>query len=330
MIARKEDIGRPRVVDLFAGAGLLSHAFAQEGFDVVFAVEQNAVACRTYEANLGSHVKCADVTEVQPPRGMCDVLVGGPPCQGFSTLGKRDASDPRNALSFEMVKWAEQLTPKTVVIENVAAFLGAPVWADVAERLEAMGYTVKALTLNAHDFGAPQLRSRSFTIASLHPVGPPVPVVEPVATVREAWAGLPETPDGENHHYSPSPSDLALSRMRVIPPGGDKRDVMERAPELAAPSWWGVRSAVTDVWGRMEWDRPCNTLRTALLNPSKGRYLHPEQNRVISLREAARLHSIPDEWTFVGTPYQIARQIGNSVPPALGRAVARTVLASLV
>ena len=77
--------------------------------------------------------------------------------------------------------------------------------------------------------------------------------------------------------------------------------------------------------GRLVWDEPANTLRTALLNPSKGRYVHPEQNRVITLREAARLHSIPDDWTFVGTPYQVARQIGNSVPPKLGRAVARAI-----
>jgi DNA (cytosine-5)-methyltransferase 1 len=113
--------------------------------------------------------------------------------------------------------------------------------------------------------------------------------------------------------------------MRVIRPGGDKRDVMRYAPELTPPSWWRLRCQVTDAWGRMEWDRPSNTIRTALQNPSKGRYIHPEQHRVISLREAARLHTIPDGWRFAGSPKQVARQIGNSVPPSLGRAVARAV-----
>ena len=120
-----------------------------------------------------------------------------------------------------------------------------------------------------------------------------------------------------------------MARMRVIPPGGDKRDVMRAAPELAPPSWWKIRGEATDVWGRMLWDEPCNTLRTALLNASKGRYIHPEQDRVITLREAARLHSVRDDWRFAGTPYQVARQIGNGVPPALGRVVARAVMGCL-
>lgn len=104
---------------------------------------------------------------------------------------------------------------------------------------------------------------------------------------------------------------------------------MRSAPSLAPSSWWRVRCQATDVWGRMLWDEPANTLRTALQNPSKGRYIHPERHRVISLREAARLHSVPDSWTFVGTHYQVARQIGNGVPWQLGRAVARAVRRSL-
>ena len=145
-------------------------------------------------------------------------------------------------------------------------------------------------------------------------------------TVREAWSGLPDRPDGLNWHVARSPSALALARMKVIPPGGDKRDVLRKAPKLAPRSWWKIGGEATDVWGRMFWDKPCNTLRTALLNASKGRYIHPEQNRVITLREAARLQSVPDWWEFEGTPYQVARQIGNGVPLVLGRLVARAVM----
>jgi DNA (cytosine-5)-methyltransferase 1 len=319
----------PTVLDLFAGAGLFSHAFATEGFTLVRAIEKDKVAAATYALNLGEHVECGDILD-REPEGRCDVIIAGPPCQGFSTLGKRNAADPRNRLSLEVVRWARAVHPKVVVIENVSAFVDSPVWQQVVNEFKRMGYAVQAFVVDAYEMGVPQIRTRSFTVASV--AGMPVirrAVNDGPATVREAWRGLPATPDGRNHHYAPRPSSLALARMRVIPPGGDKRDVMRRAPELAAPSWWKVSCEVTDAWGRMDWDEPSNTLRTALQNASKGRYIHPKQNRVISLREAARLHTIPDGWTFAGTPTQIARQIGNSVPPALGRAVARAVHALL-
>jgi DNA (cytosine-5)-methyltransferase 1 len=292
-------------------------------------VELDPVAAATYARNLGKHVFVGDIRRTVP-HGRCDVLVAGPPCQGFSTLGKRDPRDPRNALALEVYRWAQVLRPSIVVIENVAAFLDSEAWRAVRRRFERAGYEVWAGTFDALEFGTPQLRKRSFTFASR--VG--IPVVrrenrKGPATVREAWEGLSTTPDGRNHHTAPAPSGLALARMRAIPPGGDKRDVMRRLPRLAPKSWWSLKCQATDVWGRMEWDRPSNTLRTALQNASKGRYIHPEQHRVISLREAARLQAIPDGWQFEGLPYPIARQIGNSVPPTMGRAVARSVREAL-
>jgi DNA (cytosine-5)-methyltransferase 1 len=181
--------------------------------------------------------------------------------------------------------------------------------------------------LDATHFGVAQRRTRSFTIASR--VG--LPQVQPTRaggprTVRQAWGGLSARPDGRNNHAAPVPSALALARIRCIPSGGDKRDILRRRPSLAPPSWWRTRSDATDVWGRMEWDEPSNTLRTCLYNPSKGRYIHPEQHRVISMREAARLQSVPDSFRFVGLHTQVSRQIGNGVPPLLGRAVARAVM----
>jgi len=320
---------RPTVVDLFAGAGLFSYAFQQAGFRVTRAVEIDKVAAETYAMNVGNHVEVGDVKRAIP-YGRCDVLIAGPPCQGFSTLGSRRPDDVRNYLSLEVVRWAKAMRPKVVVIENVAPFLQSPMWKRLAERLRRVGFEVKAYEFNAVEYGVPQIRLRSFTVAcaggaSLRSRRPPVFR----HTVRDAWIGLRTTPDGRNHHYSPEPSSVALARMRVIPPGGDKRDVMTAAPQLTPPSWWRLSCQVTDAWGRMEWDSPCNTLRTAFQNASKGRYIHPEQDRVISLREAARLHSVPDDWIFAGLPTQIARQIGNSVPPALGRVVAAATLSLL-
>ncbi len=315
----------PMVIDLFAGAGLFSNAFAKEGFEIILAVEIDPIAARTYAYNVGNHIENIDINH-KKPCGNCDVLIAGPPCQGFSTLGKRVPNDPRNNLSLYVLRWARATNPAVVVIENVEAFLKAPIWVKLFRSLRKMGYDVTGQVLNSYDFGVPQNRRRSFTIASK--IGMPRLYAiksDPVQTVRKALEGLPHKPDGRNHHYAPRPSQLALARMKVIGKGGDKRDIMRKSPELAVSSWWCLGEQATDVWGRMEWDKPCNTLRTCFQNPSKGRYIHPTQNRVISLREAARLHSIDDRWSFFSSPYQIARQIGNSVPPNLGKAIARAV-----
>jgi len=319
----------PVVVDLFAGAGLFSYAFQKAGFQIAQAIEIDKIAAQTYAQNIGSHIQVVDICRIHP-EGKCDVIIAGPPCQGFSTLGKRQPNDPRNNLSYEVAKWASILHPRIVVIENVVSFLKSEEWCRLKRKFNKIGYQVTSFALDAKDFGVAQRRTRSFTLAYLPDIKVRQPAANsPLVTVREAWDGLSIHPNGKNHHYAPSPSEIALKRMLTIPPGGDKRDVMRTAPDLAAPSWWNVATEVTDVWGRMNWNQPCNTLRTSLQNPSKGRYIHPEQHRVISLREAARLHSIPDSWSFHGTPTQIARQIGNSVPPLLGSAVAQMVFEAI-
>jgi len=316
---------RFKAIDLFAGAGLFSHAFKEAGFDVCLAVEKDKYAAETYKMNLGDEIIIDDILKVSP-HGKCDVLFGGPPCQGFSTLGKRDINDPRNKLSFVMLEWAKILSPKIVVIENVSSFLETSIWRELTEELKKLGYATKAFELNAYDYGVPQNRYRSITIASK--IGLPckfTPVIKGYKSVKEAWCGLPSVPNGENWHYAPIPTALALGRMKAVPAGGNKRHILHNATTLALPSWQKNRNALTDIWGRMVWSSPCNTLRTCLQNPSKGRYIHPEQNRVISLREAARLHTIPDKWKFAGSPTQVAKQIGNSVPPGLGMAIAKEI-----
>jgi len=319
----------PRVVELFAGAGLLSYAFRRQGFDISMAVETDPRAAATYKCNLGDHLVLADVREIAPS-GSCEVLVGGPPCQGFSTLGKRRPGDLRNSLALEFVRWASALRPQVVIIENVEPFVRTDVWKQLAGGLERLGFVVRAECLNTVDFGAAQRRLRSFTIGSL--VGDlSIRRLSEFrdGTVRDAWQGLSSRPDGKNWHYAPEPSSIARKRMSRIPPGGSKKDLMDAEPDLCPPSWWRSRVELTDVWGRLRWDEPSNTVRTCCNNASKGRYIHPDQNRVISLREAARLQSIPDEFQFLGYPVDVARQIGNGVPPALGCAVAAGVADAL-
>ena len=318
-------VSRPLVVDLFAGAGLFSHVFVEEGFEVVQAVENDPFAAESYRANLGDVVDAVDIADATPAE-RCDVLIGGPPCQGFSTLGKRDPGDARNQLGLELLRWVDATDPRVVLVENVAAFLGSWVFRTLAEQLRQRGYDVRAEVLDARDFGVPQRRKRAF-VTGVRDSRPPVarPLDAGYANPKEAWRGLSARPDGRNLHVAPRPGSLALRRMRVLPYGGDKRDIIRLAPELAAPSWFRCRAAATDVWGRMRWEVPANTLRTCFQNASTGRYIHPEQHRVITVREGARLQTIPDSWTFAGPRTRIVRQIGNAVPPLLGRALAREI-----
>lgn len=313
-----------RVAELFSGAGLMGGGFKAAGFRSVFAAELDGRAVETYNQNIEPVAEEWDVSTIK--NGLeYEVLVAGPPCQGFSTLGRRDPKDVRNALSLKVFEWAEQHRPLVVVVENVPQFLNSDYWLDLKERFEGIGYECVSWVLNAADYGVAQNRKRSFTIFSL--VGLP-DMPQPLnmkVTVREAFKGLPEDANGENFHISPEPTELAMARMKHIPENGDKRDVMRSAPELCPPSWIKMGAQAVDVWGRMDYEKPANTIRCSFQSASKGRYLHPTKNRVISLREGARIQGIPDDWSFVGDRTSIARQIGNGVPVPLAEAVAQSI-----
>jgi Site-specific DNA methylase len=325
---RRGPVSGPVTCDLYAGAGIFSSAFAAEGFRLAQAVELDVTAAETYASQVDEHIEVADV-RASRPKGRCDVLIAGPPCQGFSTLGHMAEDDPRNTLSLEVVRWARKARPRIVVVENVAAFAGSKHHTELLRAFEAAGYVTKTSILDALAFGVAQRRARSFTFASIGRLPEVLTLKSAAVTVEDAIGDLPAKANGENYHYAPIPGPLALARMCLIPEGGDKRDVMRLDPGLVPRSWRAMGVEVTDAWGRLRWDQPSNTLRTGFNNASKGRYIHPGENRVISLREAARLHSIPDWYQFAGWPGDVARQIGNSVPYLLGRAIARAVMAAL-
>lgn len=316
-----------RFVDLFSGAGLFSGGFVQQGFSPILAVDLSSDAIASYHRNIAPVGRCGSVSDLERlPE--CEVLIAGPPCQGFSTLGRRDPLDERNALAFEVVRLAATNPPDVVVIENVPPFLRSGAWSQIRDGLIALGYEVVPWELDASDYGTPQYRRRSFTIASrvgIPEIPKPVGATVPARTVLSR----PVDPDDALHRW-PAPTPLAEGRMRIIPTGGDKRDLMRAAPDLCPPSWRQVGCQATDVWGRIDPAKPANTLRCAFQNPSKGRYIHPTANRVISLREGARLQGVPDAWHFVGRNYPVARQIGNGVPVPLAKAVAGSIRQLLV
>ena len=316
-----------RTVDLFAGAGLMTEGFRRAGFRCVFAAEADHRAVASFNQNLETVAEVWDVRQVR--KGIeAEVIVAGPPCQGFSTLGKRDTNDERNKLSLEVLKWIREVNPAVVVVENVPQFLLSSYWARLRRSARRLGYLSTTWVVNAADFGAPQNRVRAFAILSkIGLPARPVPTHSNAVTVRQAFAGLSEETCDELQHIAPVPTGIAKERIRLIPPKGDKRDLMRIAPELCPQSWFKLGQQATDVWGRIDPDRPANTLRCSFQNASKGRYLHPWMNRVISLREGARIQGVPDGWIFHGDRSSIARQIGNGVPVPLAQAVARSIQA---
>jgi DNA (cytosine-5)-methyltransferase 1 len=321
------------VIDLFCGAGGMTLGFVAAGFDPVFAVEIDAAAAATARANFGCHVVEAPIESIEDYPG-ADVIIGGPPCQGFSQLGKRLPDDPRNQLWRYYMKAVDLVRPAVFVIENVPQLLTSQEYTEIRREAQGLGYEIDGRVLNAADYGVPQTRKRAIVVGSR--LGSPrfpaqthwdpekgVPFNgSPWRTVRDAIGALPLVPDGSNLHIGRNPTVRSLLRYAAIPEGGNRWDM---PLELQPGCWIRKTKGGTDLMGRLWWDRPAFTIRTEFFKPEKGRYLHPEAQRPITHREAARLQSFPDDFRFVGSKIQIAKQIGNAVPSLLASAVASTV-----
>ena len=337
-------------VDLFAGCGGLAYGFLQEGFGSVGAVELDPNAAATYRLNIDSAIHVRDIAEVNRSSvwPAASVVIGGPPCQGFSQLGSRDPDDPRNRLWEEYVKVLDQTGADVFVMENVPALFKSPQFAQLIRAVtsDSRGYLVSYGVLNAADYGVPQNRRRAIVIGSRvsrpdlpEPThGPLGSGRKPYVTVAQALANLPATPDGKNWHRGrPGIQPSSLVRYAAVPQNGGNRFEMQATLEarglghLVPRCWRDKTSGTTDVFGRLWWDRPSSTVRTEFFKPEKGRYLHPEEHRPVTPREAARLQSFPDSFAFPEeqSTVSVARQIGNAVPVDLGRALARHVRAHL-
>ena len=345
-------------MDLFAGCGGLTEGFQQAGFQPLFAVEANQHAAATYRANFGDHVKAAPIQDILSsdfPKAAA--LVGGPPCQGFSGLGRQDPSDPRNQLWKEFERAVLAVEPYVFVLENVPQFLKSSQFRLLQQSattgpLKEYGLTVGLV--NAADYGVAQRRIRAIVIGSR--VGP-AELPLPTHQGPDKWIGLaevlkdipfdagpsslPDRTDSERipgpfkaHeiHIGRNPQAQSIERYNHVPPGGNRFDLPDR---LKPPCWLNKPTGTTDVMGRLEWDKPALTIRTEFFKPEKGRSLHPEWdasrpehrvNRPITHWEAARIQSFPDDFAWCGTKLEIARQIGNAVPPTLAEALAKSLL----
>lgn len=334
-------------------------------FEAVWANDANKYAAATYNANFGPHCVIGDIVDLLNDPTItipqADIVIGGPPCQGFSLLNKNRDTDPRKQLWRPFLEVVQRSGAQVFVMENVPQLLGSEEHKEIVAVAEELGFKLTWAKLCAADYGVPQVRWRAFIVgcrtADPSLVFPPkqthynpangfaltlfdVPNrrgvhLEPWRTVRDAIGDLEPVVGTEirdilpplDLHFGRNPTPLSIKRYRAIPDEGMNRfDLQRRAVELTPECWIRKTSGGTDLFGRLWWDRPAFTIRTEFFKPEKGRYLHPTQHRPITHREAARLQSFPDDFHFCGSKIEIAKQIGNAVPPLLGAQVAECVL----
>jgi DNA (cytosine-5)-methyltransferase 1 len=326
-------------MDLFAGCGGMTRGFVDaHSYKPVFAVESDADAAATYRANFGAHIVTEVIENVKAfPRA--EVVIGGPPCQGFSALNMRGVGLERRGLWREYLRALNEAEPEAFVMENVPQLLRSAEYRAFVKAAERLGFAVDGRVLNAADYGVPQTRRRAFVIGVVEGEPPwpnqthcaPDKVEDgllPWRTFREAVKGLSLEPDGRSWHRPRNPRPKSMDRYRTIPKEGEGRfDLAARRPDITPPCWLRKKTGSTDVFGRLWWDRPAFTIRTEFYKPEKGRYLHPSEHRPITVREAARCMTFPDDFAFPEDQpmTSIALQIGNAVAPLLAQQVATTL-----
>lgn len=317
-------------VDLFSGAGGTSLGLQQAGFRVVAAVEKNPLAVESYRMNFHDvTVFERDIQTVRPAElmrlasmkpGDLSLLAACPPCQGFSSIrtlnGSRQVEDYRNGLLKRVIAFVRVLRPLTVMIENVPGLEPETTFAHFVSTLKLLGFYSRHMVADASRYGVPQRRRRLLLLSSR--LGRP-PLEHPDSnhrTVRDTLRGLPKPGKSGDplHDHGESRTDRVAALIRRIPmDGGSRSDLGEENQLLCHTKTDGFR----DIYGRMAWDRVAPTITCGCISPSKGRFLHPEQHRAITLREAALLQSFPKTFkiSLKRGKHAAAEMIGNALPP---------------
>jgi len=340
------------VIDLFSGCGGSALGFQQAGFIIKVAVDVNQNASESFKLNFpDAEVIASDISYVTGSdllkaagitNGKDVVIIACPPCQGFSTARRKSEgiSDPRNTLIYEFLRLLEEIKPYAFVMENVpglAKGIGKPIFLNILQRLRELGYYTVHGIVDTADYGVPQRRKRLVLLGTNDPkirlTFPKQTNQDPNFigryldswnTVRGTIADLPSIRAGEKSendklHVSSNLAEINLKRMANTPHDGGGR--LSWPEELILECHKKV-NGYKDIYGRMKWDYPSPTITGGCVMISKGRFGHPEQDRAISLREAARLQTFPDSYIFAGNVGQIASQLGNAVPPLLAKRIA--------
>lgn len=337
---RPREVSRPEVVDLFCGVGALSHGLKLAGCEIVAGYDVDRRCKFAFEENNGGQFYTRDVSKLLASEiadhftgDAPSVLAGCAPCQPFSTYKHRYAEDPQWSLVNKFAELAAEVLPDYVTMENVPSLLkykDGAVFGQFCATLEAVGYDVRHMIARCERFGVPQRRRRLVVLAARGRRLSPLPEGgNGYTSVREAIAGLPPIAAGETSahdplHVSSSLSEINLRRIRHSKPGGTWRDWPEtlRADCHKRPTG----QTYPGVYARMDWDKPAPTMTTQCYGYGNGRFGHPDQDRAISLREAAILQSFPAKYKFLPpgenvSMKEVGRWIGNAVPVGLAQAI---------
>lgn len=348
-------------VDLFAGAGGMCLGLERAGINVVLANEIEKQFSETHKANFpGCRMVTADIKDMDFKKEVSemglervDLVAGGPPCQGFSTVGKKDRDDPRNSLFEQFLRCVDELDPNYIIFENVSGFkrlYSGEAYKRTVEGMRSRGFSCISSVLNAAHYGTPQTRERTIIIGwkeGLGPVEMPAatygPGKNPFITLWEAISDLPDLKaGGSSSEYKTPPQNEYQRLMRSgdpvlkdhscsnygekmklviskVPPGGSIVDV----PEELRPKGY-----FNNTYARLLPDRPGGTITRNFGTPSSSRCIHPFQDRALSTREGARIQGFPDSFTFKGGKGSKNLQIGNAVPPFLAEAIGRELMRS--
>ena len=327
-------MSKPTAIDLFAGCGGLTCGLKLAGFKVVGAVEMAKLPAATYrenhpkvsmkEADIRAIDAAAWMKELGLKAGELDLLAGCPPCQGFSTLrtnnGARSNRDRRNNLVREMVRIVEVFQPKALLMENVPGLKSKGVFTEFIGELNALGYITQEEIHDVVRYGVPQRRKRLVLAAGRGFKVPFARKVEGMKTVRETISSLaPAGSSGDHWHDRPEHrTPLMKERIAATPKDGGSRASWPKNLWLECHQ---NTDGFKDVYGRMKWNAPSPTITGGCFNPSRGRFLHPEEDRCITLREAALLQTFPSDYRFSrGVSKQhVALMIGNAIPPEFVR-----------
>ena len=321
-------------IDLFSGSGGFSLGFDQAGFENVFSVEYDHEICNTYRHNFPNHhlIEC-DITKLEDETILeivggrsVDVVIGGPPCQGFSmagNIGRKFADDPRNLLFKEFVRVVGLVRPKCFVMENVARLytrIKGQTREEIKQHFESLGYVVKADIVCAADYGVPQYRNRVLFIGKLtddfmYQVRFPTKSKECAPTIKDAIDKYPPLQSGESsdipNHEAMIHTPQMLEKMSFVKDGGNRDDI----PESIRPQKGDIRKYI----------RYDSTKPSICITGDMRKVFHYSQNRALTVRELAAIQSYPDSFIFLGNKIKQQQMVGNSVPPLLAKAIAEAV-----
>lgn len=343
--------GEIDVLDFFSGCGGMSLGFAAISqktnlFNIIGGVDISEFALKSFEKNYKAKTLRKDIREIylngeqqqikdyfgiKEKRKKPLVIIGCAPCQGFSAHQKRygQTHDERNTLIGAFAEVVVSFNPDYIVMENVPEILGEKYlhhYQEAKEIFEGKGYKISQAIFNSAGFGVPQARYRAVIVASKNNFTLPLELLAPdeYATVKDAIGDLPKVNAGEilkedSYHRSASHKKSTIETISKVPKNGGNR------PKGVGPKCLDKVSGFYDVYGRLSWEKPSITITQYSRNPASGRFIHPVQNRGLTIREAARIQSFPDGFEFEGNLDECFKQIGEAVPPLLSLAIATQI-----